>query len=378
MMPEPTKTTRRDFLTGKSAVEAIGDAVIGSPEQLPPPLTGESRGYLLSIAREAMACEFEVLLDARKYPAGADAALAALDLVDQLESQLTIFRDTSELMAINRRAAHEPVVVEPRLFKLLARAVELSRATGGAFDITAGPLSKVWGFYRRQGSMPGADEVAAALALVGSDKLQLEPQERTIRFQQPGMELNLGAIGKGYALDRAAELLAGQEIHDFCLHGGNSSVLARGSRIAECGLQFDPGNQSAIRNPQSAIGWSVALRHPLKPEVRLAEFRLVNRALGTSGSGTQFFHHQGRRYGHVLDPRTGWPADKVLSATVIAPTAEQADALSTALYVLGLDAAREFCQSRPEIGALLVTAGTKAGTTDLHALNLADDAWRAL
>ena len=125
-------------------------------------------------------------------------------------------------------------------------------------------------------------------------------------------------------------------------------------------------------------GWSIALRHPLKPEVRLAEFWLVNQALGTSGSGTQFFHYQGKRYGHILDPRTGWPADNVLSSTVISPTAAEADALSTALYVMGLEAAREFCRLHPEIAALLVTAGSKAGTTELHPLNLADEAWRRL
>src|SRR4029453_7162523 len=102
---------------------------------------------------------------------GADATIAALDLVERLEAQLTVYRDTSEIVAINRRAAREGGVVEPRLFDLFARAVELSRATGGAFDITSGPLSKIWGFYRRQGSMPSAAEVAEALALVGSDKL---------------------------------------------------------------------------------------------------------------------------------------------------------------------------------------------------------------
>ena len=383
-MAQPTKTSRREFLQGRSAVEALGDAVIGPPPELPPPAAARNdRTYLLSVSREAMACEFEVLLPTMGSPlrgplaeraehSPPDAAIAALDLVEQLEAQLTVFRDTSEVAAINRRAASEAVAVEPRLFELFVRAVGLYHATGGAFDITAGPLSKVWGFYRRQGRMPSAEEVAAALALVGSDKIALDDQRRTIQFAQPGMELNLGAIGKGYALDRAAESMLNAGVSDFAIHGGNSSVIARGNRIAD--------SQSAIRNPQSAIppGWSVALRHPLKPEVRLAEFRLVDQALGTSGSGTQFFHHQGKRYGHILDPRTGWPAAQVLSATVIAPTAEQADALSTALYVMGLEPAREFCASRPTIAAVLVTSGALAGTVELHALNLADDAWRRI
>lgn len=383
-MPEPTRTNRREFLYGRSAVEALGDVVIGHAD-LPAPSTADGgRTYLQSISRQAMACEFEILLPqcGPAVPVGhapsqavstdvsegdhqtpvppAEAALAALDLIDRLEDQLSVYRDTTEVIAINRRAAREPVAVEPRLFELLARAVELFHITGGAFDITAGPLSKVWGFYRRQGRMPDDAEVAETLALVGSEQLLLDREHRTIRFAQSGMELNLGAIGKGYALDRAAQSLQASGTFNFAIHGGNSSVIARGHR-----------------NPTNPGGWSVALRHPLKPEVRLAEFRLFDQALGTSGSGTQFFHYQGKRYGHILDPRTGWPADKTLSATVIAPTAELADALSTAFYVLGLDKTREFCASRPDIAAVLVTA-PRAGEIDLHPLNLPEDAWQRL
>ena len=127
-----------------------------------------------------------------------------------------------------------------------------------------------------------------------------------------------------------------------------------------------------------SAGWSVALRHPLKPDIRLAEFVLTDQALGTSGSGTQFFHHQGKRYGHILDPRTGWPADQVLSATVIAPTAEQADAISTAFYVMGVEKARVYCEQHAEIAALLVTAVSRAGGLELHPLNLPDDRWQRL
>ena len=393
-MAEPTKTTRRDFLRGQSAAEALADAVIGQPEALPSPVgTQPAATYLLSICRDAMACEFEVLLRQLPLPLGegrgegleagnpaAEAAVAALDLVEQLEGQLTIYRETSEIMAINRRAAGEAVPVEPGLFALLQRAVELFRQTGGAFDITSGPLSKVWGFYRRQGSMPDAEEVRSTLALVGSQFLELDGAKQTIRFQQPGIELNLGAIGKGYALDRAADVLAQAGATDFLIHGGNSSVLARGSRqIANCELQ-NANLQLEIDRSQFAIsaGWSIALRHPLRPEIRLVEFRLVNQALGTSGSGTQFFHYQGRRYGHILDPRTGWPAEQVLSATVIAPTAEQADALSTAFYVLGLAPAQAYCAAHPEISALLVTQSAQAGGVNLHPINLRDEQWRKL
>jgi FAD:protein FMN transferase len=386
-MAEPTKTTRRDFLGGKSAVEAVGDALLGPPPALPAPkLVGVEPGsHLLSVSREAMACLFEVVFDAATYRGASDAAIAALDRVARLENQLTVYSDNSEVSQINRRAAEESVVVEGGLFSLLTRAVELYESTGGAFDITAGCLSKVWGFYRRQGQMPSAEEVLEALATVGSRHLQLDRASHSVRILKPGLELNLGAIGKGYSLDRAADALVAAGVNDFLIHGGNSSVLARGKRISNFKFQISNLDQSLemkseICNLKSEIddGWAVGLRHPLKPDVRLAEFVLHDQALGTSGSGTQFFHYQGKRYGHILDPRTGWPADKVLSATVIAPTAEQADALSTAFYVMGLEPARTFCQQHPEISALLVTAGPSSGSIELYPVSLSDDHWRRL
>ena len=379
-MAEPTKTNRRAFLSGKSAAEALADAALGPPPEMPLPQgLRPAERQLLSVSREAMACLFEVVFDAALYRAQTDVAMGALELVSRLEDQLTIYRDKSEVMRINREADAGPVVVETGLFELLQRAVALSEATGGAFDVTAGPLAKVWGFHRRQGQMPSPKEIAAALQLVGSQSLHLQAETRSIRFLRSGVELNLGAIGKGYALDRAANALIAGGLHDFLIHGGNSSVLARGGRgNAECGIRNaeSQSEHSALRAPNSAF-WTVALRHPLRPDVRLAEFILRDQALGTSGSGTQFFHHQGRRYGHIIDPRTGWPADQVLSATVIAPTAEQADALSTAFYVLGLEAARALCAAHPEISALLATQAS-AGQIELHPINLADDRWRRL
>ena len=203
-MAEPTKTSRRDFLSGKSAAEALADAALGPPPELPLPQgLRPAERQLLSVSREAMACLFEVVFDAARYRDQTDVAMSALELVSHLEEQLTIYRDTSEVAAINRAAAAGPVVVETGLFELFQRAVNLSAATGGAFDITAGPLAKVWGFHRRQGRLPSADEIAAALQLVGSQYLHLHAETKRVHFLKSGVELNLGAIGKGYALDRA-------------------------------------------------------------------------------------------------------------------------------------------------------------------------------
>ena len=175
-----------------------------------------------SYSRRAMACTFEVFIDGGRYRNAAPAALAALDLVDRLEDQLSIFRPDSEISRLNRDAAFDPVEVEPRLYALLAEAVELYRETGGAFDITAGQLSRVWGFTRREGRVPTGDELEAARERIGGQHLELDRAAGTVRFLRPGLEINLGSIGKGYALDRLAEQLAAEGIEDCLLHGGAS------------------------------------------------------------------------------------------------------------------------------------------------------------
>lgn len=298
-----------------------------------------------------MGSQFEVLFNAGQYAEATEAALAALDEVDRLEEQLSVFRPTSEMSRINLLAADGPVPVEEGLFELLRLAVELYTQTGGALDVTAGPLSDVWGFSRREGKVPDRRALDEALARVGSDKLELNAENRTVRFLVPGMKINLGALGKGHAVDRCAAMLQSQGLANFMIHGGQSSVVARGSSAS--------GNPV---NPQEASGgWLVGLHDPARHGGRLAEIRLCDRALGTSGSEKQFFRHKGRRLSHVLDPRTGWPAEGLLSATVVAPTAALADGLSTALFVMGSDRAIEFCKARDDLAVVLVPAtGSRA------------------
>ncbi len=311
-----------------------------------------------------MACEFEVQLAANRRDGSTERALAALDLVETLEDQMTIYRADSDVLRINRAAAQRPVAVEPRLFTLLQLAARLHRETHGAFDITSSPLSEAWGFSRRQGQVPSDAAIAAALERVGMDDVELDAVNRTVRFLRPGLSLHLNSIGKGYALDRMAEQLdsitgaEGDAVGDYLLHGGRSSVLARGC----CPV--------GVTAPDTKPAWTIGIPHPLAAGRRLAEVDLVNEAIGTSGSGTQFFEHAGRRYGHLLDPRTGRPAEGVFSATVVAPTAAEADALSTAFYVMGVNEAADYCADHAEIGAILVAAGDAAGEVQVSVLGL--------
>jgi len=367
-MSAKRKSSRRDFLKGRAASQALQDLVDQTGAHTPAPESSAgaasddaAASYLVQISRRAMAVEFQVYLNTGEHPDAPETALEAFDLVEDLENQMTVFRDDSELSHINRHATQEPVAVEPQLFTLLQQALTFSVETDGAFDITSGPLSRIWGFHRRQGRFPGHDDVKQALCTVGSKWVELDPKKCTIRFRRQGVEINLNAIGKGYALDRSAEMLREAGIDNFLVHGGQSSILAAGSRAGS-----------------SQQGWTVALRHPLRPDKRMAEIRLHDRALGTSGSGVQFFHYKGRRYGHVLDPRTGWPAEGVLSATVIAPTATQADGLSTAFYVLGLEKAEEYCSEHEGVAAIMVCPAKRKGGVVVHAIGLSDDDWTRL
>jgi FAD:protein FMN transferase len=308
---------------------------------------------LLRASRRAMATVFEVLLPVGR-PFVPVAASAALDLIDELEDQLTVYRDHSEVSRLNRRAFEADVPVEAALFDLLAQSARLTRETNGAFDIAMGALIKTWGFYQRSGRVPAVAERAAAMERSGMRHVILEPDGRTVRYRRQGLEINLGGIGKGYALDRAAALLRQQwRIESGLLHGGTSSVVALGAP------------------PNDAKGWAVALKHPWDDQRTIGTAYLRNQALGTSAATYQFFEYNGRKLGHLLDPRRGWPAEGVHQATVIAPTAAEADALSTAFFVMGLPAAQIYCRSRPDLGAVILVGEESTP----HMLNLGPDAF---
>ena len=286
--------------------------------------------FWIRVHRPAMACRFEVALP---HGAAADipAAREALDAVDAMEAAFSVYRESSELTALNRTAADRAVSVSPGLLQLLVRSRALHAATGGAFDVTSTPLSRAWGFFRREGRRPDPSEIEAALSRVGMDKLAVDEPAAAVRFLTPDLELNFNAIGKGYALDEIGALLRRRGVKHALLSAGGSSVLAIGG--GRRGFAVD-----------------VRSRHVAGP---LARVWLRDAALGTSGAGEQFFEAEGRRFGHVLDPRTGWPAQGALSVSVVADDAATADALATAFFVGGADLAERYCGEHPRTLALL-------------------------
>ena len=307
-------------------------------------------GHWIRIHRPAMACRFEILLDGADEPHAA-AAREALDEADRLEAELSVFRETSTLSRVNQTAAETPVAVDADLFGLLTRCRDLYARTGGAFDITSTPLSRCWGFLKREGRLPSPEAIAAARAVVGMSGVLFDETARTVRFARAGMELNLGSIGKGYALDCMAALMRGRGVRHALLSAGGSSAVALGGR---------------------GEGWTVDVRSRRIAGGKLARLLLRDGALATSGAGEQFFEVDGKRYGHVIDPRTGWPAAGVLSVSVVTAEGALSDALSTAFLVGGLDVARRYCASHPQTLALVtpddgmsrpVVLGAFAGAT---------------
>ena len=285
----------------------------------------------LRLHRAAMACRFEIVLPGEDAAALGKARLA-LDEAHRVESRLSVFQSASEVSRVNDRAALSPVVVDDELFALLVRCRELTDATGGAFDITATPLSVCWGFLNRAGRLPESEALDAARARVGMHRIALEPTARTVAFSVPGMALNFGSIGKGFAVQQIGRRLRAQGIRDALVSAGGSSALALGQRDA---------------------GWEVDLRPRAfeGPPVRL---HLRDCAMATSGAGEQFVEIDGTRYGHVIDPRSGRPASGTLSATVVANDAATADALATAFLVGGVALARGYCRAHADTLAILV------------------------
>ena len=360
-MTEPTP--RRDFLLGRPAGGQSDESEQGGLQPAP---QGDEPG-LVHLSRKAMAGEFEICLPVAIAGAAGAAALQALDLIQSLESQLSFFQPDSDISRINRHAAAAAVEVEPRLFALLQSAVQLWRESGGAYDLTAAPLWEAWGFAHRAGAVPSPEQLAEARALVGGQWVELDEARQTVRLLRPGMRLNLGSIGKGFAVDRAAEHLLAAGVSDFLVHGGYSSVAARGLACPAKILAVDERAGGVVGSP-----WTIGVKDPLRDERRLGQIELHDRALGTSGAQFQSFRHRGRRYGHILDPRSGQPAEGVLSVTVLAPTAAEADALSTAFYVMGPEAAADYCRRHTSIAALIFVPAA-GNRWELRYFNLAEE-----
>ena len=277
-------------------------------------------GELLRIedSLDAMGATFIVIAYADDRVALEQGVAAAFAEANRLDRMLSNYRPESEWSRVNREAAQKPVQVSPELFELLEYCAEVNRESEGTFDISVGPLMRVWGFFRNTGRLPSSAEVAATLEKVGFGNIVLDRQNQTVRFLKPGVELDPGGIGKGYAVDRMIEKLKEQGIQSAMISAGGSSIYGLGS-------------------PPNDTGWTVKIRNPRSYRETAAELKLNNESLSTSGDYEKFFEVDGKMYSHIMDPRTGYPAQGVLSASVRAPKTLTSEVWAKPFFILGRD-----------------------------------------
>jgi thiamine biosynthesis lipoprotein len=294
---------------------------------------------IITLSLHAMATRFELVLYGDEPARLRAAGEQALQEIERLESQLSFYRPDSEVSRINSRAAEAPVKIDPRLFHLLLRCATLTTRTCGAFDITVGPLMRAWGFVEGSPRVVQPSELAVLRNKTGMKNVELCDEDFTVRFKHPGVELDLGGYGKGYAIERAVGILKENGVPNALLHGGTSSIFGLGA-------------------PPMEAGWRIALSPPLDEGENPTTLELNNKGLSVSAAHGKWFQVDGSVYGHVLDPRTASPASGALAAAVTGPSPSDCEALSTALLVLGESWLPEMKLSFPEYQAFIATAGS--------------------
>ena len=258
-----------------------------------------------------------------------DAVMAEMERIDR---DMSTYKPDSEVSRVNDNAAKGPVVISPELFDLLTTALEYSRITEGAFDITYASVGFMYDYHAHK--KPTEEQIEAALPAVNYHHVVLDPDAHTVFFTQPGVRIDLGGIGKGHAVDRGIAILQSMGVtHALVTAGGDSRII--GDRFGK--------------------PWIVAIRHPDDKTKVIAKIPLVDTAISTSGDYERYFDEDGVRYHHIIDPRTGHSASKVRSATILASTATRTDGLSKTAFVLGADEAMRIYNKLDDVDAILVT-----------------------
>ena len=287
--------------------------------------------WLSRIDDGIMGTRIVVELWSEQPDAGERAIDAVMAEMRHIDSSMSTYKPDSEVSRVNARAARRPVKINAELFGLLETALEYSRITDGAFDITYASVGFMYDFRARH--HPDEKEIAAALPAVNYHHLLLDRVTRSVRFTQPGVRIDLGGIAKGYAVDRGIDILQRLGVrHALVSAGGDSRII--GDRFGK--------------------PWIVGIRHPDRKDEVIARLPLVDTAISTSGDYERYFDEHGVRYHHIIDPRTGHSASAVRSATILAPTATRTDGLSKTAFVLGAEAALKIYARLADVEAILV------------------------
>jgi thiamine biosynthesis lipoprotein len=265
---------------------------------------------------DAMGSTYSVVVygsdEARLRAAVEDASVEAR----RLDHLLSNYIPASEWSLVNHEASSRPVRISTELFQLLAACVGYSRESGGAFDISVGPLMKVWGFYKGSGHLPHRAEIRGAMGQVGYQNILLDAKDNTVRFAKEGVELDPGGIGKGYAVDKMVAVLKEDGITSGLVSASGSSIYGIGA-------------------PPNEPGWKIKIRDPKDASKTSTEVVLRDNSLSTSGNYEKFFFAEGKLYSHIMDPRTGYPSEGMLAVSVVSPKTIDSEAWCKPYYIRG-------------------------------------------
>lgn len=290
--------------------------------------------------------QVDLTVRTKNHDQAARALAACFQEMKRIQSLMSVHDEGSQLSQLNRSANQGWVTSDPDIFQLIERSLAISKASQGAFDITVGSLLEIWRLARQRGSPPSEDEIHAEMRYVGYSALEVDPQDKRVRFHKKGMSLDLGGIAKGYALDRGKEALLREGVQQALLNAGGDILLVGG---------------------KGAVPWEIGIRDPRDQSDLLGTLELRDRAVVTSGDYERVFMHNGERYHHILDPRTGYPSKGCSSVTVVGPQATEADAIATAAFVLGPEKGLAFLEKTADIDGIIIDSeGRKHVTSGLR------------
>mgnify|MGYP001107601435 CR=1 FL=1 len=281
-----------------------------------------------------MGSRFEITIVAKDADLGNQYIEIATAEISRIERLISSWDPNSQTAEINRQAGKKAVKVDSELFQLIERSIGISKLTDGAFDISYASMDKVWNFDGSMKKLPSEEQIAASVAKVGYQNILLDKQKNTVFLKQEGMKIGFGAIGKGYAADKAKALLISK---------GVSSGIINAS-----------GDMNTWGEQPNGTSWKVAITNPMDKNKVFALLPIKNGAVVTSGNYEKRVSLNGKQYSHIIDPRTGYPSEGIVSVTVFAPKAELADALATSVFVMGKTAGMDRINQLPEIECIIV------------------------
>lgn len=281
-----------------------------------------------------MGSRFDITVVAKNSKEGNHFIDLAVEEISRIEKLISSWDPNSQTSLINRNAGIAPVKVDDELFYLIDRAIGISKLTDGAFDVSYASMDKIWKFDGSMKKFPSEDEVTGSIKAVGFEKIILDSEQKTIFLTTKGMKIGFGAIGKGYAADRAKSLLI--------------------SKGVSAGIINASGDMNTWGNQANGQPWKVAITNPMDKNKVFALLPISNKAVVTSGNYEKFVMFNNKRYSHIIDPRKGYPASGIISVTVFAPKAELADALATSVFVMGVEIGLDRINQLPNVECIII------------------------